>query len=144
MELLKQNVGIDVSKDTFDAAFMVLLTGQVIKIKRTRKFANTSKGVKEFIEWIDKTKNNSLELHTTMEATGVYYETLAYSLYDIEDIVVHVLLPSTAKKYFESLNIKTKTDKVDSKIIGQMGLERNLTPWVLHSKITGVKPVGVI
>ncbi len=123
------------SKDTFDAAFTVLLTGQVIKIKRTRKFANTTKGVKEFLIWINKTKGNSLELHITMEATGVYYESLAYSLYDIEDVVVHVLLPSTAKKYFENLNIKTKTDKVDSKNIGQMGLERNLTPWVLHSKI---------
>lgn len=135
MKLLKQNAGIDISKDSFDAAFMVLLEGQVVKIKRTRKFVNTPQGVKEFIKWTNKSKNPSIKLHVTMEATGVYYETLAYILYDIEDIVVHVLLPNTVKKYFESLNIKTKTDKVDSKIIGQMGLERYLTPWVLHSKI---------
>jgi len=70
-----------------------------------------------------------------MEATGVYYEGLAYTLYEQDNATVHVLLPNIAKKYFESLNVKIKTDKVDSKILGQMGLERMLEPWVLSSKI---------
>ena len=135
MELLKQNVGIDISKDSFDATFMTLSTGLVLKTKRTRKFVNTQTGVKEFIEWVNSLKDNCLEVHITMEATGVYYETLAYSICNLESMVTHVLLPNTVKKFFDSLNIKTKTDKVDSKVIAQMGLERNLTTWVLHSKV---------
>jgi len=135
MELLKQNVGIDISKDFFDATFMILLTGQVLKTKQSRKFANTHTGIKEFTEWVNNLKDSRFEVHITMEATGVYYETLAYSIYNLKGIVTHVLLPNIVKRFFESLNIKTKTDKVDSKVIGQMGLERKLTPWVLHSKV---------
>ena len=135
MELLKQNVGVDISKDSFVATFAILLQGQIIKNKRTRNFNNTVKGIKEFIEWVSKLEDPSFNLHVTMEATGVYYDELAYTLYEQERIIVHVLLPNMAKKYFESLNVKIKTDKVDSKVLGQMGLERMLKPWVLSSKI---------
>jgi len=135
MNLLKQNVGVDISKDSFVATFAIMLQGQIIENKRTRNFRNTTKGIAEFIEWVNKLKNPALDLHVTMEATGVYYEELAYTLCELDNIIVHVLLPNIAKKYFESLNVKIKTDKVDSKILGQMGLERFLKPWVLSSKI---------
>lgn len=135
MELLKQNVGVDISKDSFVATFAILLQGQIIKNKRTRNFKNTVKGIEGFMEWVGKLEDPSFDLHVTMEATGVYYEELAYALYGHERIIVHVLLPNMAKKYFESLNVKTKTDKVDSRVLGQMGLERMLRPWVLSSKI---------
>lgn len=135
MNLLKQNVGVDISKDSFVATFAIMLQGQIIENKRTRNFRNTTKGITEFIEWVNKLKTPTLDLHVTMEATGVYYEELAYTLYELDNTIVHVLLPNIAKKYFESLNVKIKTDKVDSKILGQMGLERFLKPWVLSSKI---------
>ena len=57
MNLLKQNVGIDVSKDSFDAAFMMALAEP--KIKGARKFANTLKGIQDFIRWVDKFKTPS-------------------------------------------------------------------------------------
>jgi len=135
MNLLKQNVGVDISKDSFVATFVVMLQGQIIKNKRTRSFPNTGKGIKEFIEWVGEQADTTLDIHVTMEATGVYYEELAYTLYDQNSVTVHVLLPNIAKKYFESLNVKVKTDKVDSKILGKMGLERTLIPWTLSSKI---------
>jgi len=135
MNLLKQNVGVDISKDSFVAAFAIMLQGQFIETKRTRNFKNTTKGITEFIEWVNKLKSPAMDLHVTMEATGVYYEELAYTLYELDTTIVHVLLPNIAKKYFESLNVKIKTDKVDSKILAQMGLERMLRPWVLSSKI---------
>jgi transposase len=40
-----------------------------------------------------------------MEATGVYYESLAYYLWEL-DHIIHVLLPNKAKKFADSLNIK--------------------------------------
>ena len=134
MEVLRQNVGIDVAKDSFVAVFTVLLKGQVIKYKGTKKFQNNRKGFEEFLRWCEKFRENNLLVNFTMEATGVYYESLAYFLFEKEH-VVHVLLPNKAKKFAESLNIKSKTDKIDSKMLGRMGVERVLEKWVLSSKI---------
>lgn len=135
MKVLKQNVGVDIAKLNFVSTFTTLLEGQKIENKITSSFSNDKKGMEDFLKWIKKNKDAKLDVHVTMEATGVYYESLAYFLYEQEDIIVHVLLPNTAKKYFESLNIKTKTDKVDSKILGRMGSERTLSSWELSSKI---------
>ncbi len=75
-----------------------------------------------------------MELHFTMEATGVYYENLAYFLIE-RTRNVYVLLPIVAKKYFDSLNTKSKTDKIDSKLLARLGLERKLKAWAVHSDI---------
>ncbi len=40
-----------------------------------------------------------------------------------------VILPNKVKHYAKSLNIKTKTDTVDARIIAQMGAERELSIW---------------
>ena len=134
MEVLRQNVGIDIAKDTFAVAFTVLLKGQIIKHIGTKEFKNDKKGFDDFFNWSNKLQVDDLKVSFTMEATGVYYESLAYYLFD-KEATVHVLLPNKAKKFAESLNIKSKTDKIDSKVLGQMGAERVLDEWVLSSKI---------
>lgn len=63
-----------------------------------------------------------------MEATGVYYESIAYHLNAIKQ-TVHVVLPNTSKHYFLSLNIKTKTDKIDAKVLSRFGVERTHKAW---------------
>lgn len=134
MEVLRQNVGIDMAKDSFAATFTVLLKGQIIKHKRTKKFQNNSNGFEEFYNWYKKLQDEKIPVNFTMEATGIYYESLAYYLFE-KDMTVHVLLPNKAKKFAESLNVKSKTDKIDSKTLGQMGAERVLKKWEMSSKI---------
>jgi len=134
MKILRQNLGIDIAKDSFVASFTVLLTGQIVKHKGTKLFKNNKDGFEKFLNWSKKFQAQDVKLSFTMEATGVYYESLAYYLFG-KDYTVHVLLPNKAKKFAESLNIKSKTDKIDAKILGQMGVERNLEEWVLSSKI---------
>jgi transposase len=63
-----------------------------------------------------------------MEATGIYYEDLAYFLHSKKE-QVSVVLANRIKGYAKSLNVKTKTDKVDSKIIAGFGIERDLKEW---------------
>jgi transposase len=63
-----------------------------------------------------------------MEATGVYYENIANYLFE-KEYAVHVVLPNKAKKFAESLDIKSKTDKLDSKALGRLGAERKLSLW---------------
>jgi transposase len=134
MVILRQNVGIDIAKDSFVATLTKMLDGLIVKHIATRKFANTQKGIDEFHQWVYKHSSNKPDVHFTMEATGVYYENLAYYLFEKEEII-HVLLPNKAKKFAESLNIKLKTDKIDSKTLGQMGVERVLKQWKLSSEI---------
>ena len=106
----------------------------MLKHLRTKSFKNSKQGFESLIQWLCKLSDQTAPLHFTMEATGVYYESLAYHLWEL-DHIVHVLLPTKVKKFAESLNIKSKTDKVDSKILGQMGVERSLFKWSLSSKI---------
>ena len=134
MEIIRQNVGIDIGKDTFVATLTVLLNGQQVKHLVTRTFKNNQDGIKAFYLWVNQNKPAVFEISYTMEATGVYYESLAYFLFDKKEMV-HVLLPKKSKKFAESLNIKSKTDKIDSKILGQMGVERRLMKWELSSTI---------
>jgi len=132
--VLKQNVGIDISKNGFAVAFMYLLDNQRVKIKGTRSFSNNEKGFSEFLNWCSKFQIKGLSLHFTMEATGVYYEQLAYFL-NQKRFIIHVVLPNMAKKFAQSYNQKIKTDKADAKVLAIMGIERNLRIWKPSSAI---------
>ncbi len=68
-----------------------------------------------------------------MEATGVYYENLAYFLAE-KSQVIHILLPNKTKHFAKSLEIKSKTDEIDARILAQIGLERSLLKWQPQSE----------
>jgi transposase len=49
-------------------------------------------------------------------------------------------LPNLAKKYRESLGLKSSTDKIDARALAQMGLERELLTWQpISSSLLGLK-----
>jgi transposase len=64
-----------------------------------------------------------------MEATGVYYEKLAWFLHR-KGLYISVVLPNKAKKYMQGLGLKSKNDKIDAKGLAQMGAEQNLSCWL--------------
>lgn len=68
-----------------------------------------------------------------MEATGVYYEKLAWSLHRSKESL-SIILPNKAKKYLQSLGLKTKNDKIDAKGLSRMGAEQNLPLWEAPDK----------
>ena len=125
---VKINVGIDISKDTFWATISQKMDSNEIKHLYSKEFKNTENGFKMFNKWINESVSVGSELSFTMEATGVYFECLANFLYN-NNFIVHVVLPNKAKHFIKSLNTKSKTDKIDSKALGQMGLERKLRAW---------------
>ena len=137
-QLIKQNVGADISKDDFKVCFYQLLllkqTTQKQRVKSSRSFKNTLAGFKAFLEWINKHRDATKIMHITLEATGVYYEQLVHFLHDMNvekqlNLHISVVLPNKTKAYFKSLNLKSKTDKIDAKALGQMGIERDLKKW---------------
>lgn len=126
---IKYCTGIDISKDSLSVCFAQLDSQQRVSIKGTRSFVNQPSGWKALESWIKRfRKDPQLSFSIVMEATGVYYEGCAFYCKD-QGFDVSVVLPNRSKNYARSLNIKTKTDLVDARVLAQMGLERALPVW---------------
>lgn len=123
----KVAVGIDISSKEFHACIKKRLDGAV-KTAASRSFANNKSGFDALLVWVNKHNKDQQPVSFLMEATGVYYENLAYYLHEAQ-LSVAVVLANKMKAYFKSLNIKTKTDKVDAAVIASYGLERKLEIW---------------
>lgn len=132
--VIKQCMGLDVSKDSVNICFMELLSDQNIKLRQQRAVPNTKKGWEIIIASIkSRLKETQLGFMAVMEATGVYHENMCYALYDA-GIRVSVVLSNVANKYAGSLNSKSKNDKIDAQLLSRMGLERLLEEWAPMSK----------
>jgi transposase len=129
MTILKQIVGVDISKDTFNARFGTIDTAQDSVLSSDKSFKNQFSGFKQLLTWVKKSiVSTDVPLVFVMEATGVYYEHLAHFLLQ-NDCSVAVVLPNKIKNYTKSLSSKSKTDPLDAAVITRFGLERQLTLW---------------
>ena len=114
-------IGIDISKNKFDAAYMV-----VNKKWQRKIFNNSSEGFKIFIKWLEE--KNIEKCHAVMEATGCYGEDLANFLY-VSGHKVSIVNPAQIKYYGRSLLKRTKTDKIDSQLIAEFAQRHELPFW---------------
>lgn len=126
--MFNQSLGIDVASKDFQVCFKVRRPDGSIKIKGTRNFKNAPKGHKELVGWIEKKRLPDEPVTIAMEATGVYYESLAYHLHE-SGYPTHVLLPNRLKGYFKFLNLKSKTDKIEAGGLAELGLGHVLETW---------------
>lgn len=125
-KVLKQVVGIDIGMESFFACYLVKDQRERVVVKGTKSFKNSPKGMAEFLSWCKKReKDLAPQPIYVMEATGVYYENLAYFLYE-NGQKVSVQLAQKLTYFAKSNNLKTKTDKVDSKMIATFGMEKTL------------------
>lgn len=108
---IKQTIGIDISKLTFDV--------RIHSNQCYRVFDNTPKGFKELIKWVDK--NNPISKEYTLfilEYTGIYSEEIA--LFFTKNDIPFSLIPGLEIK--KSLGIsRGKDDKVDATKIALYG-----------------------
>ena len=133
MEQIKYGFGIDMAKDKFDCCLSTIAAGQQVSIKARCTFTNTAAGFDAFLKWSKKNTPLTIPSVFLMEATGIYYEQLAWYLYG-KDCTVSVVLPNKAKKYKESLGLKSKTDRIDAQALSRMCCEQIHTPWKPISK----------
>ena len=127
-KIIKQCVGIDIAKASFTTCVCKRMLSGETQTSPVESFENNKHGFNQFIKWHRKITDPSVEIIFLMEATGIYYESIAYYLHRL-NLAVSVILPNKVKHYAKSLNIKTKTDIVDARIIAQMGAERQLPLW---------------
>lgn len=133
MNYLKYAIGIDMAKDKFDVCLSVIDTAQKVTAKCSSSFANNFKGFSAFYAWSLKQLKEPLAVIYLMESTGIYHEQLAWFLFE-QKCSVAVVLPNKARKYKESLGLKSKTDSIDAKGLSAMGCQQCLRLWQPASK----------
>lgn len=129
MATIKHVVGIDIAKDTFSVRFGIITEQQEKRFLASATFPNENRGFRKLLAWVKKQSIESqIPVWFVMEATGVYYEHLAYFLVE-NSALVTVILPNKLKHFAKTLDTKSKTDSLDAQSICQFGLERTLAPW---------------
>lgn len=128
MNTVKQSIGIDISKDTFTACGCTHTFNGETTFTQVHSFTNDSRGFNQLMRWSKSVVLKDSPLVFLMEATGVYYERLAHHLYKINKQVI-VVLPNMSKHYFSSLNVKSKTDEIDARVLSRFAVERTHRLW---------------
>lgn len=116
------HLGIDVAKAKLDCALRTA-EGKI----RHKVVPNTAAGFAALTEWLDK--QGALGVHVCMEATGVYWEAVAEYLASRSGFIVSVINPAQIKAFGASQMVRTKTDKVDARLIAEFCRERRPEPW---------------
>jgi len=118
---MKNVLGIDVSKSKLDVALR-LPDGKI----RSKVVDNTPQGFQNLTTWL--IKHGVVETHVCMEATGIYWEAAAEFLADAGH-TVSVVNPARVKAYGAASQVRTKTDKVDARLIAQFCVAQHPDPW---------------
>lgn len=114
-------VGIDISKETFHAA---LLSDRA---EAKKVFPNTQRGFEQLTAWLRNRQADDIRI--CMEATGTYWEGLAFYLHGLEQRV-SVVNPARIKAFAQSELLRTKTDAVDASLIARFCRSQSPEPWV--------------
>ena len=126
--VLKQALGIDVSKASLSMCLGVM-NGQLEKnfIPRT-DVTNDLSGFKELSKWLKKVSAGEVSPIVVLEATGVYHEGISLYLHGL-GYAVSIMQSGRVKRYAQSLDQRSKTDALDSKMLSMLGCERELSVW---------------
>lgn len=132
-EQKKHWVGIDVAKETFDAALVFFgqhYSPEQIREVPAKSFARSVKGVEQLLEWLDRLTEQHGELDRTnvrvvMESTGKYSMELAVWLSgrrsSLEPAIANANMTSN---FIKSLGLRNKTDRMEARALAFYGVER--------------------
>lgn len=114
-------VGIDVAKAKLD---VVLLTaaGKL----RNKVVPNSRSGFELLQQWLNA--HGAAGATVCMEATGTYWEGVAEALADA-GFTVCVVNPAQIKAFATSRGVRTKTDRVDARVIAEFAQAMHPAPW---------------
>lgn len=125
---LKQSLGIDVSKMNLSLALGFLTDKLEKEFISHEDVSNDLSGFKTLLQWLKRSVDTSIDLLIVMEATGVYHQGIAHYLHS-KGYAVCVMQSGRVKRYAQSLDQRSKTDALDSKMLSMLGLERTIRLW---------------
>lgn len=131
--ILKQCLGIDVSKNSLSLSFGVFDTNLKKNFMDHPDISNDVSGFKTLRTWLLKTVDVDVDFYVLMEATGVYHQEVCHYLHGL-GYQVCVMQSGRVRRYAQSLDQRSKTDALDSKMLSMLGLERELRLWEPPSK----------
>lgn len=114
------SIGIDVSKKTLDVCFL----GKNMTVIKEFKINNNEEGV---VKMIKETSNYNIDTRASilLESTSSYH-LLPALLLQKNNYTVKVFNPIISGKYAKKSIRKCKTDKIDAKIIAEIGILENI------------------
>jgi len=118
---MKHVLGIDVAKAKLELALR-LAEGKY----RSKVVDNTPDGFAALSAWLDKHAVQTL--HVCLEATGTYWEAVAEFLVDAGH-TVSVVNPAQIKAYGAAGLVRSKTDRVDARLIAEFCAAQRPEPW---------------
>jgi transposase len=127
-KVLKQCLGIDVSKLTLSPCLGWLTDDLSKEFKSHEDVSNDVKGFKLLLKWLRLRIDSKVNFIIVMEATGVYHQHVAHYLYE-HGYDVCVMHSGRVKRYAQSLVQRSKTDALDSRMLSMLGLERSVGLW---------------
>lgn len=130
---LKQCLGIDVSKENLSISLGLLDFNLKKEFISHPDISNDSRGFKVLLEWLKKILIKDVEYIIVMEATGVYHQAVCHYLYN-QGYNVSVMQSGRVTRFVQSLDQRSKTDALDSRMLSMLGLERSLRSWTPPSK----------
>jgi transposase len=128
-----KSIGIDVSKDKLDIC--LLLENEKTKYLQ---ISNNQSDVPRLIK-IFKSYQSVEETPIVIEATGGYHYAITFFLQEKGLKKVFVINPLITKKFSKSSIRKTKTDKIDSKILAKIGLIEELRSYAETKLVIMIK-----
>jgi transposase len=118
-------VVIDVGKDEL----VVVGEGKAVKT-----FGTTGGDVKKLARWVIRQAKGQA-VHIGMEATGVYSHGVALGLSRYEQFLVSVINPAQIKAFGRAMLVRTKTDRVDAKVIREFVRSQSPQTWTPPSPV---------
>lgn len=118
--MIKDTIGIDISKDALDAHR--LSTGAAAQ------FANSTAGLRALRRWIGAQMPDLV----IFEATGVYHAALERDFAGV--LPLAKVNPLQARRFAQARGTRAKTDAVDARVLAAMGAALDLAPDVPAGK----------
>lgn len=146
-ELETHWVGLDVSKGTFDAAWLSASVAEPSKRLAglpAEAFARTPAGVEAFAAWLEERLGaeapeseggGALRIRCVMEATGRYSTELSVMLLDeTPSLAPAIAPPRQTASFIQSLGLRNLTDKLAARGLAVYGRERTPEAYVPPSE----------
>ena len=122
-------MGIDVSKASLE--IVLLFNDQEVSASQT--VPNSEEGFDTLLSWIEKQTNRIPEetpeqIHVCLEASGGYQRPVARFLHE-RGLTVSVVNPQRTSAYADSQLTRSKTDKVDARLLARFCRREEPNPW---------------
>ena len=118
MAKVSKIIGIDISKEKFDACFSFNENEKSVQ----DSYSYDEKGIRLFLKEVQD------DCICIMEATGVYHLRLAYALYE-RRVSVSIVNPLSVKNFSRAVMCRTKTDKADARLLVEYARRMEITIW---------------